>query len=210
MAEVKPRCRLYLQLPAQPSAKLEAQLAQALASADAACVLLCRDDAPTDESHAGRLLDLIQGRGVACLIEADARLAERLGTDGLHIAADDEAYRKARDLLGESASIGAGCGQSRHDAMRLAELGVDYIAFGPAAASDIGGIDQYAELMAWWSEIFVVPCVAWNVDSPEDAARLAALGADFVAPSNRIWRDDSVVSLIAAIDSAIRHVRRAA
>jgi thiamine-phosphate pyrophosphorylase len=210
MAEVKPRCRLYLQLPAQPSARLEAQLAQALASADAACVLLCRDDAPTDESHARRLLDLIQGRGVACLIEADARLAERLGTDGLHIAADDEAYRKARDLLGESASIGAGCGQSRHDAMRLAELGVDYIAFGPAAASDIGGIDQYAELIAWWSEIFVVPCVAWNVDSPEDAARLAALGADFVAPSNRIWRDDSVVSLIAAIDSAIRHVRRAA
>ena len=168
------------------------------------------DDAPTDESHAGRLLDLIQGRGVACLIETDARPAERLGTDGLHIAADDEAYRKARDLLGESASIGAGCGQSRHDAMRLAELGVDYIAFGPAAASDIGGIDQYAELIAWWSEIFVVPCVAWNVDSPEDAARLAALGADFVAPSNRIWRDDSVVSLIATIDSAIRHVRRAA
>ncbi len=211
MAEVKPRCRLYLRLPAQPSAKLEAQLAQALPSTDAACVLLCHDDAPTDESHAGRLLDLIQGRGVACLIEADARLAERLGADGLHIEADDEAYRKARDLLGESASIGAGCGQSRHDAMRLAELGADYVAFGPAAAeSDIGGIDQYAELIAWWSEIFVVPCVAWNVDSPEDAARLAALGADFVAPSNRIWRDDSVVSLIAAIDSAIRHVRRAA
>src|SRR3977135_3219407 len=101
MAEVKPRCRLYLQLPAQPSAKLEAQLAQALASTDAACVLLCRDDAPTDESHAARPLDLIPGRGVACLIGTDARLAERLGADGLHIEADDEAYRKARDLLGE-------------------------------------------------------------------------------------------------------------
>ena len=210
MAEVKPRCRLYLRLPAQPSAKLEAQLAQALPSADAACVLLCRDDAPTDESHAGHLLDLIQGRGVACLIEADARLAERLGADGLHIEADDEAYRKARDLLGESASIGAGCGQSRHDAMRLAGLGADYVAFGPTAESGIDEIDQYAELIAWWSEIFVVPCVAWNVDSPEDAAKLAALGADFVAPSTSLWRDDSVVSLIAAIDSAIRHVRRAA
>jgi thiamine-phosphate pyrophosphorylase len=210
MAEVKPRCRLYLQLPAQPSAKLEAQLAQALASADAACVLLSRDDAPTDESHAGRLLDLIQGRGVACLIETDARLAERLGADGLHIEANDDAYREGRDLLGENASIGAGCGQGRHDAMRLAELGADYIAFGPAAASDIDEIDHYAELIAWWSEIFVVPCVAWNVDRPEDAAKLATLGADFVAPSTRIWRDDSVVSLIAAIDSAIRHVRRAA
>ena len=210
MAEVKPQCRLYLQLPAQLSAKLEAQLAQAMAGADAACVLLCRDGAPIEESHAGRLLDLVQARGAACLIENDAGLAERLGADGVHIEADDEAYRKARDLLGESASIGAGCGQNRHDAMRLAELGADYVAFGPVTENGIDGIDQCAELIAWWSEIFVVPCVAWNIDSPEDAARLAALGADFVAPSNRIWQDDSVVSLIAAIDSAIRHVRRAA
>lgn len=210
MAEVKPQCRLYLQLPAQPSAKLEAQLAQALVSADAACVLLCRDEAPIDESHAGRMLDLVQSRGVAFLVENDAGLAERLGADGVHIEADDDAYRKARSLLGESASIGVGCGWNRHDAMRLAEMGADYVAFGPDAKSGIDEIDQYAELIAWWSEIFVVPCVAWNVDSAEDAARLAALGADFVAPSEGIWRDDSAVSLIAAIDSAIRHVRRAA
>src|SRR3977135_4267292 len=101
MAEVKPRCRLYLQLPAQPSAKLEAQLAQALASTDAACVLLCRDDAPTDESHAARARALSLGRGVPGLSGTAALLAERLGADGLHIESDDEAYRKARDLLGE-------------------------------------------------------------------------------------------------------------
>ena len=40
MAEVKPRCRLYLQLPGEPTAKLEAELSQALVAADAACVLL--------------------------------------------------------------------------------------------------------------------------------------------------------------------------
>ena len=68
-------------------------------------------------------------------------------------------------------------------------MGADYVAFGPEAESTIDAIDQYADLIAWWSEIFVVPCVAWNVDSAEQAARFAALGADFVAPSSRIWRE---------------------
>jgi thiamine monophosphate synthase len=55
-----------------------------------------------------------------------------------------------------------------------------------------------------------VPCVAWNIDQPADAARLAALGADFVAPSKTIWRADQAERRIAEIDSAIRQARRAA
>ena len=210
MAEVKHRCRLYFQFPAQPSAKLEAQLAQAIATTDAACVLLCGDGAPVDEDHAGRLIDLVQASGLACLIEHDAGLAERLGADGLHIDADSEAYTAARKLLGESANIGVLCGLGRHDAMQLAELGADYVAFGPKSESIIDAIDQYADLIAWWSEIFVVPCVAWNVETAEQAAKFATLGADFVAPSARIWRDDDALRRIAEIDNAVRHVRRAA
>jgi thiamine-phosphate pyrophosphorylase len=210
MAEAKHRCRLYFQFPAQPSAKLEAQLAQAVATTDAACVLLCGDGAPIGENHAGRLIDLVQASGLACLIEDDAGLAERLGADGLHIGADPQAYGAARKRLGEGASIGVGCGLNRHDAMLAAEMGADYVALGPKAESTIDAIDQYADLVAWWSEIFVVPCVAWNVDSAEQAARFAGLGADFVAPSSRIWRGDDALNLIAEIDNAIRHVRRAA
>lgn len=210
MAEVKHRCRLYFQFPAQPSAKLEAQLAQAIATTDAACVLLCGDGAAVDEDHAGRLIDLVQASGLACLIEHDAGLAERLGADGLHIDADPEAYTAARKLLGESANIGVLCSLGRHDAMQLAELGADYVAFGPKSKSIIDAIDQYADLIAWWSEIFVVPCVAWNVETAEQAAKFATLGADFVAPSARIWRDDDALRRIAEIDNAVRHVRRAA
>ena len=210
MAEVKHRCRLYFQFPAQPSAKLEAQLAQAIATTDAACVLLCGDGTAVDEDHAGRLIDLVQASGLACLIEHDAGLAERLGADGLHIGAESEAYIVARKLLGESANIGALCGLGRHDAMQLAELGADYVAFGPKSESIIDAIDQYADLIAWWSEIFVVPCVAWNVETAEQAAKFAALGADFVAPSARIWRDDDALQRVAEIDYAVRHVRRAA
>ena len=127
----------------------------------------------------------------------------------MHGDADPTVYAQARKRLGESASIGVGCGLSRHDAMRLAELGADYVAFGPESGT-IDAIDELAELIAWWSEIFVVPCVAWNVDSAGDAAKLTALGADFVAPSTRIWREEDALARIGDIDSAIRRARRAA
>src|SRR4029078_804000 len=85
MAEVKPRCRLYLQLPAKPSAKLEAQLAEALASADAVCLLLRRREPPAGEGWSSRLIDLVQSRGVAFLVADDSELAERLGSDRIHL-----------------------------------------------------------------------------------------------------------------------------
>jgi len=210
MAELKHRCRLYFQFPAQPPATLEAQLAQALATTAAACGLLCGDGAPLDEDHAGRLIDLVQASGLACLVENDAALAERLGADGLHLDANAETYTAARKLLGESANLGVLCGLERHDAMQMAELGADYVAFGPKAESIIDAIDQYADLIAWWAEIFVVPCVAWNVETAEQAAKFAALGADFVAPSARIWHGDDALRRITEIDNAVRHVRRAA
>jgi len=47
-------------------------------------------------------------------------------------------------------------------------------------------------------------------DLAEQAAKFAALGADFVAPSARIWRGDDALRRIAEIDNAVRHVRRAA
>ena len=189
MAEVKHRCRLYFQFPAQPSAKLEAQLAQALATTDAACVLLCGDGNAIDEDHAGRLIDLVQasrrclshrGRCRACRAARRRRRASSLPTS--------KPISAARKLLGESASIGALLRLRRHDAMHLAELGADYVASGRTPKAIIDAIDQYAELIAWWAEIFVVPCVAWNVETAEQAAKFASLGADFVAPSARIWQ----------------------
>jgi thiamine-phosphate pyrophosphorylase len=181
-----------------------------MANTDAACVLLCPDQSSVDDNHAGSLIDLVQGRGLACLIEKEAALAERLAADGVHIDAETTTYSEARKRLGESANIGAGCGFDRHAAMLLAETGADYVAFGPEARSDIDAVDQCAELISWWSEIFVVPCVAWNVDSADTAAKFAALGADFVAPSLAIWRHEDALRHIGEIDRAIRQSRRAA
>jgi thiamine-phosphate pyrophosphorylase len=209
MAEVKYRCQLYLQLPAPSSAALATQLMQVMTGSDVACVLLCLKESSADEAQIGTVIDVVQRSGVACLIDGDAALAERLGADGVHIEADAATYAECRRRLGESASIGAACGFDRHDAMQLAELGADYVAFG-TGANIIDAIDQYTDLISWWSEIFVVPCVAWNVDNAEHAARLAALGVDFIAPPLSIWTGHDPPRRIAEIDSAVRRSRRAA
>ncbi len=188
-------------------ATLSDRLSQVLAEIDAACVLLYpEEDALGDNAIA--LVDLMQQTGAACLIANDVELASRSGADGVHIDADPVTYREARKRLGPNANIGAGCGLSRHDAMVLAEMGADYVAFG--AQTGIDAIDGRAELIAWWSEIFVVPCLAWNVATPDEAKRAASLGADFVAPALDLWRNDEGVQLISAIERAIRQARRAA
>jgi thiamine-phosphate pyrophosphorylase len=37
------------------------------------------------------------------------------------------------------------------------------------------------EMVEWWAPLFEVPCVAFDVETCEEAAALAAYGADFVA-----------------------------
>jgi thiamine-phosphate pyrophosphorylase len=209
MAEAAPPCRLYLTLPGRPSATVETSLAEALGAADV-CVLLCQDGTETDPAWDLKLRELTQPRDVAFLIENEAGRAERIGADGVHIPADAALYRQTREHLGQRAIIGVGCNESRHEAMVLAELGADYVAFGPTSALGERGREERAGLIAWWAEIFVVPCVAWNVGTLEEAVRLAGLGADFVALSPAILQAEDAANRIVQIGTALREMRSAA
>jgi thiamine-phosphate pyrophosphorylase len=210
MAEAAPPCRLYLTLPATPSPVIERSLAEIIEAADVACVLLCQDAAEADPALDLRLRELTLAHDVALLVENDAARAKRIGADGVHLPADAALYGQTREHLGQRAIIGVGCKESRHGAMLLAELGADYVAFGPTAAASNREIEERAGLIAWWSEIFVVPCVAWNVETPEEAANLARLGADFVAPALSIWQPEDAAARIAKIGTCLREARSAA
>ena len=209
MAEAAPPCRLYLTLPARLSAAAESSLAEALDMADIACVLLCQDGADASQALDVRLRALAQSHDVAFLIENDAARAERISADGVHIPTDAALYGQTREHLGQRAIIGVGCNESRHEAMVLAELGADYVAFGPAPVLGERGRQERAGLIAWWSEIFVAPCVAWNVETLEEAVLLAGLGADFVALSPSIWQTEGAAERIAKIGAALREARNA-
>lgn len=136
------------------------------------------------------LVTMAQKAGIAVLLAGDASLARTLRADGVHLDRSDDplaAYAEARELLGSRGIVGVDAGVSRHDAMTLGEAGADYLGFGMSvddADPDADTLDERAaarrERVAWWSEIFEVPAVAFDTADPADAAELAKLGADFI------------------------------
>ena len=210
MSKLKPRCRLYLQVTAPFLAKKTAQLSQVLSELAPACVLICGSKERTEVGALDGLIDRIQAAGAACLIENSIEASAELGADGVHIAADKSLYGEARKALGESANIGVACGLVRHDAMELAELGADYVAFAASGSGDAAGFDALSETIAWWSEIFVVPCVAWDIADVARAAALTERGVDFIAPPPTIWDRENAVSILRDMDRTIGSIRREA
>lgn len=207
MSKFKPRCRLYLQVAAPFTARLESQLSQALSDVAPACVLICGEREDLVPAAVDGLIDRIQGAGAACLIENAIEASADLGADGVHIPADQTLYAEARKTLGESANIGVGCGLARHEAMELAESGADYVAFGGPEAGDF---DALSETIAWWSEIFVVPCVAWDIAEIGAAEQLTERGVDFIAPPRSIWDNDDALETLREMDRVIGSIRREA
>lgn len=177
--------QIYLVVEAGASAA--DRLSAILQATEVASILIRPPGEHTLEAQVAKpLVDLAQARGVAALIENDAALARVLRADGVHLAWSDDIaarYEEAREILGTRFIVGAQAGKSRHDAMLLGEAGADYIAFGaPAALKDQDNAKKRRdELVGWWSEIFEIPCVAMDIDSPEAAVALAALHADFLA-----------------------------
>jgi thiamine-phosphate pyrophosphorylase len=172
--------RLMLALDAGEGAS--ERLAAVLAAVPVASVVVA---AGSDRAIAASLIADGQQRGAAVLLTGDAELARALGADGVHLAHGEAlgtSFETARAVLGGKAIIGGDAGRSRHEAMTLGELGADYVAFGvPAFVKDREtAFERQLELIDWWAEIFEVPSVAMDVADAEQAAALAAAGADFV------------------------------
>lgn len=184
-----------------------------LASAPIAALLIAADGTALDAGRVKPLVDLAQARGIAALIEADAALARTLRADGVHLPWSKDIvtrYEEAREILGGRFIVGADAGRLRDDAMSLGEAGADYVGFGiPAHVEDRESARaRQLDLVAWWGEIFEPPCVAFDVDTVEDGARLARKGADFVAlkapPAGELggWAKEAAHALAAEEDAA--------
>jgi thiamine-phosphate pyrophosphorylase len=185
----RPAARLYLLAPPDP-AGLKDRLAAALAAADVAAVLLPlpQPDERARIDHAKALAATVQDKGAALLLDGHADLAARAGADGAHLGGV-EALTTALTTL-KPARI-AGCGRlaTRHEAMLAAEAGADYVMFGePDTSGRRPSFDAVVERVAWWAEVFEIPCVGFAA-SLDEVKPLVAAGADFVAIGDCIFAD---------------------
>ena len=208
----KATCRLYLVTP--PALDPEAfadPLARALDGGDVACVQLRLKDVDDDTVRraADALRPVTEARDVAFLMNDRPDLAVETGCDGVHVGQKDAPYAEARRLLGDDATVGVTCHDSRHLAMDAADAGADYVAFGAFFASGTKAPKSRAEvnLLAAWSEATTVPSVAIGGITPGNCPPLVRAGADFLAVVSAVWNHpngpaEAVADFIGAIEKA--------
>ena len=199
----------------EPGEGARERLMAAAQAAPIACVMLKIGSAGSDRvGEASQLLRMAREAGAICLIADDAELARTLSADGVHLSAHgdaEERYAFARAALSARGAVGVDAGGSRHRAMTVGEMGADYIAFGCAVHSGDAhdGVQARLDLIAWWAEVFELPCVAMDVVSANDARDLALAGADFVAMTlsagqSPAWAADTARAFAAALGEAAR------
>ena len=195
--------------PRIDTAAFSSQLSAALDADDVACVQLRLKDVDDDavRQTCDILRPIVQGRDVALLLNDRPDLAADTGCDGVHIGQNDTPYEEARRVVGGEAIVGVTCHDSRHLAMVAAEQGADYVAFGAFFATGTKQPKSWAdpEILAWWSELMIVPCVAIGGITAGNCRALIEAGADFLAVSAGVWEHpDGPAAAVKALNEEIR------
>lgn len=209
MAEGESGCRLYLVTPpALEPLPFRDQLAAALDAGDVAAVQLRLKD--VDDDALRRAIDVLgpvaQSRGVAFLINDRPDLAVAHGADGAHVGQEDTPAAVARKILGEL-MLGVTCHNSRDLAFAAGEAGADYVAFGAffPTATKQASTRAEPEILAWWSGLMEIPCVAIGGITAENCAPLVQAGADFLAVVGAVWgHPEGPAAGVRAMNEAIR------
>ncbi len=160
-----------------------------------------------DEERIARVADslreIVHARDIPLVIDGHVLLVGRLGLDGVHLGDAARSVRKVRKELGADAIVGAFCGASKHDGMTAAELGADYVSFGPVGESALGdGRQAGREIFEWWSEMIEIPVVA---EGALDEALVQSLMpvTDFFTFGPEVWEAEDPIERLRSLSAAL-------
>lgn len=213
LKDSKSLCRLYLITPPKISIPVFSEsLKQALDGGDVACLQLRLKD--TDDDAVRRateaLMPITREYNVAFVLNDRPDLAAELKVDGCHIGQKDAHYEVARDAIGADQIVGVTCHNSRHLAIIAGENGADYVAFGafyPTTTKQVNDLAK-TDLLTWWSQTCVIPCVAIGGITVDNCGPLVSAGADFIAVISSVWNHPKGPLLaVSSFNSKIAHVQ---
>lgn len=195
--------RLVLFAPPLDAERSAALIGEACDRADIASIILRSGGRSDAEIVAGarRMLPVAIEKSAAFLIEDRDDLAGDIKPDGVHFS-NFPAQAARLSPLKPHFVVGAAGLVSRHDAMSAGEAGADYVMFGERANGKRPPFETTLERVAWWAEIFNVPCIAFAVSLDEMPALVMA-GADFIALDDAVW---SAADPLAALERATAHL----
>ncbi len=187
-------CKLYLLTPPRiDAAEFGDNLRRAIAAKPdiigAVQIRLKDVDDDTFRHAADILMPVCHDFDVPLIINDRPDIALESGADGVHIGQQDAAYDEARKMLGNDAIIGVTCHASRDLAIEAGDAGADYVAFGAFFASDSKETKHHAtsEILEFWSQMTIVPCVAIGGITPDNCAPLIDAGANYLAVIGSVW-----------------------
>ncbi|MCO6388160.1 thiamine phosphate synthase [Aliihoeflea sp. 40Bstr573] len=198
------RCRLVLIAPS--TGNVGDAISSALAGGDVASVILPRGERSEQEylSFVETVTPAIQEKGVAVIVEGDARVAMRAKADGLHFEGSKADLADMIERHGNKIMVGTGGVKTRDDALEFGETQPDYMFFGRF------GYDTKPEahprnlaLGGWWGEMVAVPCIVMAGSSDESVAVVAETGVDFVAVEQAVFAHDNPSARVAALNALL-------
>ena len=151
-------------------------------------------DAALRREQAGALLLLARKYGVPFIVNDFIDLCQELDADGVHVGGTDISVAEARARLGKQKLVGASCYGDLQLAHKAQEEGASYMAFGGFYPSLV---KQYPvttdpDIVLQAKREIALPCVVIGGLTPENAAPLAARGADLVAAISSVYLADDV------------------
>ena len=151
-------------------------------------------DAALRREQAGALLGLARKYGVPFIVNDFIDLCEELDADGVHVGGTDISVAEARARLGDGKLVGASCYGDLQLAHKAQLEGASYMAFGgfyPSLVKQYPVTTDPGIVLQAKREI-ALPCVVIGGMTPENAAPLAARGADLVAAISSVYLADDV------------------
>ncbi len=190
MPEFRPRLYLVTPPKLEPE-RFALMLEAAFSGGDVAAVLIDQPEAGETalQEIAARLVPVAQASDIATIVAGDTRIAGQVEADGIHVVGTPAATRAAVEWVRpKNLLVGAGGIETRHTAMELGELEIDYLFFGRLDRPEPERpTARLVELAGWWAELFEIPGVVMSGTEIDSVAMAAESAADFIALRSAVW-----------------------